>query len=269
MAWAIDHLLLVTFGAAAAVLVLPLAGFFFTRKISGQTTAMAVALNATASMATAIVLAVVLHDLWAARDASSHRAWTARREHLEHLQVLLRHESDSMNDIARGLRQGRHFTEIANDARAAIWHDDVLTEDVERHFPEYARRREQLIREVLDYDTSLGDIRGMLSASLHLTEAAEPYRSDLIQALVKRCGGGAPDVSFARAASDAAGTYDQYQCAPRLVGASRQLLDRAEDLADTASSMSAEARRHAEETVLHGSCTYAPAEHAVSLTERE
>jgi hypothetical protein len=36
--------------------------------------------------------------------------------------------------------------------------------------------------------------------------------------------------------------------------------DRAEDLADAALLASAAARRDAEETVLHGSCTYAPDE---------
>jgi hypothetical protein len=38
------------------------------------------------------------------------------------------------------------------------------------------------------------------------------------------------------------------------------LFDRAEDLADAALLASAAARRYAEETVLHGSCTYAPGE---------
>jgi hypothetical protein len=41
---------------------------------------------------------------------------------------------------------------------------------------------------------------------------------------------------------------------------SQMLVDRAADLAEAASRASEAAARYAEETVLHGSCTYAPPE---------
>ena len=59
-------------------------------------------------------------------------------------------EMEALNGIAGALRDGRSFTEVANDARQAVWHDDVLTTDVERHFPEYARERKRLIQNILE-----------------------------------------------------------------------------------------------------------------------
>jgi hypothetical protein len=284
MMWVLDHMILVTILAAAALVGVAWAGFLLSvKKLPGHTVAGQV-LTVTVSIGIAIFFSIALNHLWVAKRERDQRTWTARAQHLQRLQLLLRTESDSLNTLARALREGRYFTLVADDARKAIWQDDALTPDVEHHFPEYFREREQLIQRILDYDTEMGRIRQVVSASLQLSEATEAYRSDLLPALVDKCGGAGPGVSLTRTGDtytisrmspqssdsvtpeqlipirEAVRAYEEYKCSPELSNASQSLLDRAEDLADAASIASEAARRYAEETVLRGSCSYAPTE---------
>lgn len=282
--WPLEHLIVVTVVAAVAIIALACTGFYLSiKKLPGHAVAGHV-VNVTVSIATTIIFAIALNQLWTVKRDRDQRVWTARGQHLQRLQHVLRKESESLNVLARGLREGRYFALVANDARQAIWQDDVLTTDVERHFPQYFREREQLIRRILEHDGEVHRIRQVVSASLHLTEMTEPYRSELVPALVNKCGGSGPAVALPRAGDsytlsgvwgtpsgsgsppqfismrEAIRAYEQYRCVPDLSRACQSLLDRAEDLADAASSLSEAARSYAEETILPGSCTYAPAE---------
>ena len=236
--------------------------------VPGRPQIAALVVTPAASLSIAIIFAVALNQAWGARRDRDQRIYAARGQHLQRLQTLLRTESEALSGIAGALRDGRYFTQVANDARQAVWHDDVLTADVERHFPEYSREREQLIRAILEHDREMGRFASDLSASLRLTDATEPYRIDLVSALVKKCAGasGSPVVrwtglreSRCQPADARGGTRlshtSEYRGTPPRVAAVRQLFDRADDLADEALQLSAAARRDAEETVLHGSCT--------------
>jgi len=282
--WSFEHPMFLTLAAVVAVIVLAYGGFYlFVNKFPGHRGAGQV-VTVTRTIAVCIVFSVGLNQLWGARRDRDQRVWTARSQHLQRLQILLRAESESLTGMAQALREGRYFALVADDARKAVWRDDTLTTDIERHFPEYFRERERLIRTILEHDSKLGHIRQIVSATLRLTEATEFYRSDLVPALVKKCGGAAPGVSFNHIADnsafrrmggrssgvrnpdqimpmrDAFRTYEQYRCTSDLARMCQSLFDRAADLADAALVASEAARRYAEETVLHGSCTYAPAE---------
>ena len=258
--------------AAAILLALACVGFYLSRHVSRRQHIAALVVTLTASLSIALIFAVALNQAWAARRDRDQRISAARGQHLQRLQTLLGTESAALGGIAGALRDGRYFTQVANDARQAVWHDDVLTADVERHFPEYGREREQLIQNILEHDRALGRLRQRLSADLRLPDATEPYRIDLLSALVKKCAGASvhqpfgdgvyadPDSSPHTPGRDAALAYEQFRCAPAIVADCRQLFDRADDLAEEAVQLGVVARRDAEETVLHGSCTYAPSE---------
>jgi uncharacterized membrane protein YccC len=265
--------ILLTSIASAIVIALACVGFYLSRNVSPRQQIAALTVTLTASLSIAIIFAVALNQAWAARRDRDQRIFAARGQHLQRLQALLRTESEALTEIAGALRAGRYFTQVANDARQAVWHDDVLTTDVERHFPEYFREREHLIRAILEHDRETGRVRQRLSASLRLHDPTEPYRIHLVSALVKKCAGASDDQSLdgelfgdrhsspqTLAREAAAHTYDEYRCSPPLIADCRQLFDRADDLADEALQLSAAARRDAEETILHGSCTYAPSE---------
>jgi hypothetical protein len=264
--WSFEHLIFFTVLAALAVVAIAAGGLYLSIRALRHYRVAVQAVTVTATIAVAIVFSVGLGQLWGASRDRDRQVWAARSRHLSELQILLRSEAESLKGIAEALRAGRYLTEIANDARQAVWHDDTLTADVERHFPEYYREREKLIREILEHDSMLGRIRQAVSSSLELTEATEPYRSTLVPALVRKCGGAAPGVSFVRLADssspalDATQVFDRYHCTTDLTRMCQALLDRAADLADAALQAGEAARRYAEETVLHGSCTYVPAE---------
>jgi hypothetical protein len=284
MTWSFEHLIFLTLLSAVAVSVLACAGFYLSATRLSRHRVAAQVLSVTVTIAMSVIFSVCLSQMWGARRDRDRRVWTARHEHLQRIQQVLRAESESLKAIAQALREGRYFTLVANDARKAVWQDDTLTVDIERHFPEYFQDRERLIRAILEHDSERGRIRQIVSATLQLTEATEPYRSELVPALVNKCGGAAPGISFVRIASDSAlpriggdtagadnrdesiamadaiRTYEQYRCRSDVTRMCQSLFDRAADLADTASLASEAARRYAEETVLHGSCTYAPAE---------
>jgi len=281
--WAIEHLPLLTILFAVATVAIASGGFYLSTMFPGHRAAGQV-LTVTIVIAIAVIFSVSIGQLWGAKRDRDHRVWTARSQHQERLRALLRGESASLKDIAHALREGRYFTLVTDDARKAVWQDDALTADVERHFPEYFREREELIRQVLQYDSELGRIRQIVSAALQLGEQTEPYRSELVPALVNKCAGASPGASFVRLANgssrlgsagrdadsgrvdpvvatgDAVRTYQEYRCTADLTRMCLSVRERAGDLADAASLASEAARRYAEETELRGSCTYAPAQ---------
>jgi hypothetical protein len=257
---AFDDLIALT-ALAAVVVAIAGGGFYLSvRKFPDHRVA-GYAISVTATLAVAIIFAAGLHQLWqAARDRDA-RLSAARGAHLQRLHMLLRAEAASLKRIGEGLREGRYFTLVADDARKAVWQDEALTPDVERHFPDYFRERERLIRDILDYDAEVGRTRQSASATLTLTAATEAYRAMLVPMLVDKCGGvsrGNPPQFMA--VPDAVHAFEQYLCSDELIRRSQMLFDRAADLEDAALRASEAAERYAEETVLHGSCTYAPPE---------
>lgn len=259
------HVLLVAIVASLVLVLLACTGFLLSERFaSGRLTAHVLAGSLT--IAVAIVFAAALNHQWRIQRDRDAAVRGARTQHLENLHVLLRSESDALKTLAHGLRQGRYFTLVANDARQAIWPDEALSTDVERHYPEYFHERERLIHDILQYDTELGRIRHIVSASLPLPEPLEPSRGDLIAALVGKCAGAAPafrrdaSLNAAPARDGALQVYEQYRCAPDLIRVAQDLFDRAADLADAAVAASDAARRYVEETALRGACTYAPGE---------
>jgi hypothetical protein len=264
--WPFEHLILLTGLAALAVGISAGGGLYLSITALRHYRVAVQVVTVTATVAIAVIFSVGLGQLWGARRDRDERVWAARNRHLGQLQALLRTEAESLKAIAEALRAGRYLSQVANDTRQAVWRDDTLTTDVERHFPEYYRERERLIREILEHDSMLGRIREVVSASLELTETAEAYRWELVPALVRKCGGAAPGVSFVRLADssspapDTAQIFDRYRCTADLSRMCQALVDRATDLSDAALQAREAARRYAEETELHGSCTYVPAE---------
>jgi hypothetical protein len=257
MAWGLDHVLLLTVSAVAIVCAVASAGFVLSRQkfpahpIAGQI------VTAALTLALAMLFAVSLDQAWGVRRERDRQAWTARDQHRQRIQALLRTEAAWLDDIARSLRDTGYFARVANEEREMIWHDDVLTGDVQHHYAEYFQDREQLIRRILAHNRDVERLRGDVSASLPLPEEAERLRPLIVAALVMKCAGAGPgNPEQAVAAAEAARTYEEYRCTTDVTRASQDVFDRASDLADAASIAGGAARRSAEETGLRGACTY-------------
>jgi hypothetical protein len=249
---------LLTSLAALLVVAFAAAGVYLSVRVPRHRVASHI-VGAVLPLSIAIIASAAVSQAWAARRERSQQAWTARALHLQRLQVLLRTESASLTGLARALRDGRYLGLVGNEARRTVWADDALTPDVEQHFSEYFRTREDLIRRILDHDGDLAALRAKLSAALALAPAVEPDRAELVAALVKKCGGIGTAI-LPDAGGAAAAVYQAYRCPADLAALARNLFDRAADLADAALLAADDARRQAEETVLRGSCTFAPSE---------
>ena len=256
--WFVEHPMPATLAAAIFIAALACGTFFLLGRTVPGRQAGALVVSAIVTIGAAIVLSAGLNHVWEATRDREARVSSARLRHLEHLQHLLREESDALTSIAGALRDGRHFALVANDARKAVWQDQPLTADVERHFPEYYREREHLIAAIVDHDGEIARAGRIASSTLTLTPALEAYRSDLVRAVVRKCGGTGVRPNEIPGAADVLRAYDDYRCHAEITRVCRMVFDRADDLAGEAVLVSAAARRYAEETVLHGSCTYAP-----------
>jgi hypothetical protein len=269
--WTLDHLILVTGVSALAVVLLPCLAFYLTTTRFSQWARAAHTLNASATLALCVILAVTLNHLWGMKRETDRRAWAARDQHRQRLKVLLKNEGDSLGELARSLRQRRYFTLVANDARQAVWRDEALTSDVVNHFPEYAHEREQLIQRILSYDAEMGRVRSLISRTIPPGPPEGRNSSELLSALVQKCGGEPPEWlhSLERQAEPDRGqktdqSYQTYRCEQEISDTAQRVLDRADDLADATSILADTAKRAAEDDVLHGSCPYAPATEAES-----
>jgi hypothetical protein len=258
--WPVEHPVGATLAAAALVGALALATYWLIVRMFPDHSRAGEVVTGVVTIGVAIVLSTSLDHAWDAKRARDAQVASSRLRHLQRLQALLREESDALKSIAQALRDARYFALVANDARKAIWQDQTLTADVERHFPEYYREREHLIAAIVEHDGELARARQVVSAALHLTPAEDAYRTDLVHALVRKCGGTASSPDRMIDTAEAIREYDKYRCDPEASRVCRMVFDRADDLADAALLASEAAGRYAEETVLHGSCTYAPDE---------
>jgi hypothetical protein len=276
----IEHPLIVTCFAVMLLAAIAAGGFFVAiRKFPTHPIAVP-AVNSAVSIAIAIILSVSINQLWAAKRDRDQRVWSASQQHLQRLQAVLRAEGDRLSGVGKTLTSSGYVSSTPSDSLHAFWLEDTLSDDVGVHFPDYFRVREDFLRSIPEHDAKYERLVTHAVRELRLPADAEGMRSQIVDSVIDHCLNNGPGISFTESPGGftfnwahggksgsgeevtayraAANAYKALKLSAELSDSCRQTRDDAVRLATEAFRLARLARKSAEQTALHGECSYLP-----------
>ena len=203
-----------------------------------------------------------------AQEPNERRPDEARRAHLRQLQPVLRAEAEKISEVARRILADGRVTdlnkdrsEIATELRAMFTSNRALSEDLQNHYPDYARARDRLRRSVAEQEEEFHRTALLVMTKLSPAPGAESRRREITGAVLEKCLEKGPGMILKVGATDderaAFETFASFQPAADVAAHCESLKRRAAGISTNARKLSAEAQALAERTVLPGECRYA------------
>lgn len=188
MSWALDNVLLVTavmivVGIAAALL----AFITIVKKFGHYGGAAASGGSAVVSLVIAVLFTVGINQLWAARRGRDAHALARRMEHFHRLQLVLREEGKRLQSWVAPIQSAGYLKSGGQISREQVWADDVLSPDVERHFPDYFRARESFLTAIVQHDTEYASLSKALRDEFLLPAPVDSHREHMAPYVISRC----------------------------------------------------------------------------------
>jgi hypothetical protein len=203
-----------------------------------------------------------------ASEPGDRRPDEARRAHLRQLQPVLRAEAEKLSEVARRILADGRVTdlnkdrsEIATELRAMFTSNRALSEDLQNHYPDYARARDRLRRSVAEQEEEFHRTALLVMTKLLPAAGAEPRRQEIAGAVLEKCLEKGPGMILKAGATDderaAFETFASLQPDADVAAHCERLKRRAAGVSASARNLSTEALALAERTVLPGECRYA------------
>ena len=194
-----------------------------------------------------------------------------RRAHLRQLQPVLRAEAEKLAEIARRvLADGRvtdlnkDRSEIASELRSMFSPKGALGEDLQNHYPDYARARDRLRRSVAEQEEEFYRTVRLVMTKLSPAAGAEPRRQEIAGAVLEKCLEKGPGMVLKAGATDddraAFETFASFQPDADVTVRCASLSRRAAGISVEARKLSSEAQGLAERTALPGECKFTSAD---------
>src|SRR5262245_22910304 len=206
-----------------------------------------------------------------APEPSDRRPDEARSAHLKQLQPVLRAEADKLSEIARRTladarvtELGKDRSEIATELRAMFTPNRALSEDLQNHYPDYSRARDQLRRTVGQQEEEFHRTVLLVMTKLSPTGGAESRRREIASAVLERCLEKGPGMALKAGATDddraVFEAFSSFQPDADVTSRCASLGRRAAAIAAGARKLSGEAQGLAERTSLPGECKFTSAD---------
>ena len=203
-----------------------------------------------------------------APEANDRRPDEARRAHLRQLQPVLRAEAEKISEVARRILADGRVTdlnkarsEIAGELRSMFSPKGALSEDLQNHYPDYARARDRLRRSVAEQEEEFRRTVLLVMTKLSPAAGAEPRRQEIAGAVLEKCLEKGPGMILKAGATDderaAFEAFASFQPDADVTARCASLKRRAAAISASARKLSTEALALAERTVLPGECRYA------------
>ena len=203
-----------------------------------------------------------------AQEVGDRRPDEIRRAHLRQLQPVLRAEAEKLSEVARRVLAAGRVTdlnkdrsEIAGELRSMFFPSRALSEDLQNHYPDYARARDRLRRSVAEQEEEFYRTVRLVMTKLSLAAGAEPRRQEIAGAVLEKCLEKGPGMVLKAGATDddraAFETFASFQPDADVTAHCESMKQRAAGISANARKLSTEALALAERTVLPGECRYA------------
>ncbi len=157
MAWIIQHLLIVTFLMVIFAISLALLIFLGLTRHYGHDETRPQVGSALVSLVVAVLFSVILNNWYAVKRDRDNRLRAFRDQHLAQLKPVLRAESLKLAEIADDMKKDGHITQVDNyrtvtlGPNTMLW-PDVMSQDLQRHFPEYDKSKRALLSNIESQD---------------------------------------------------------------------------------------------------------------------
>jgi len=195
----------------------------------------------------------------------------ARRAHLNQLQPVLRAEAEKISEVARRVVADGRVTdldkdrsEIATELRAMFTPNRTLSEDLQNHYPDYARARDRLRRSVAEQEEEFHRTVLLVMTKLSPAPGAEARRREIAGAVLEKCLEKGPGMVLKAAATDddraVFETFASFQPDASVTSRCASLGRRAAAISVNARKLSSEAQGLAERTSLPGECKFMSAD---------
>jgi uncharacterized protein YlxW (UPF0749 family) len=222
------------------------------------------------SLIVTVLLSVFLSNLFALHRGREDRAHALRDRHFEQLRPTLRREADQLKGLAQEMRQAGRLDAVKEERearlrglRAHFW-PDLISADLDTHFPEYASVKRTLAKDIEVYDSSLVELIPDVESQVVMSEAHQRWKSIIALSKMAACtehgdgmvlsvqDGGSFNFSYFQGTVSGSGppagefveafrSYNQLHVGPKILAAceklkqtSRLLAERAEELANRA-----------------------------------
>ena len=206
-----------------------------------------------------------------APEAGDRRPDEVRRAHLRQLQPVLRAEAEKISEVARRiLADGRvtdlnkERSEIAIELRAMFTPNRALSEDLQNHYPDYARARDRLRRSVAEQEEEFYRTVLLVMTKLAPVTGADSRRREIAGAVLEKCLEKGPGMVLKAGATDddraAFETFSSFRPDADVTARCASLSRRAAAISTGARKLSSEAQGLAERTSLPGECKFTSAE---------
>jgi hypothetical protein len=206
-----------------------------------------------------------------AQESNDRRPDEARRAHLRQLQPVLRAEAEKLSEVARRILAdgrvtdlNRDRSEIATELRAMFTSNRALSEDLQNHYPDYARARDRLRRSVAEQEEEFHRTALLVMTKLSPAAGAESRRQEIAGAVLEKCLEKGPGMILKAGATDderaAFETFASLQPDADVISRCASLGRRAVAIAAGARKLSSEAQGLVERTSLPGECKFTGAE---------
>ena len=206
-----------------------------------------------------------------AQEVGDRRPDEMRRAHLRQLQPVLRAEAEKLSEVARRVLAAGRVTdlnkdrsEIAGELRSMFFPSRALSEDLQNHYPDYARARDRLRRSVAEQEEEFYRTVRLVMTKLSPATGAEPRRQEIAGAVLEKCLEKGPGMVLKAGATDddraAFETFASFQPDADVTAPCASLSRRAAGIAAGARKLSSEAQGLAERTALPGECKFTSAD---------
>jgi len=289
MSWVIQHLAVVTVLIVLFAIGLVVLIFVGLHRLYRHEPTRPQFGSALVSLVIAVLFSVVLNNLYALKRDSDNRARALRDQHYAQLKPVLRAEAANLGEIASEMKKQAHITGVNNyevittDTAAMLW-PDVMSRDLERHFPAYDLSKRGLLEEISHQDQEFRGAMQVARTEIKPMPGLNTYWKEIAaMAFIERCLGRGPGLrlnvnqngfsfEYWGASVGASGGaipprpdagqvaasrgYQSLRNAGALRTYCENLRQGARDIAERANALAERAKLLSQETVLPGKCEF-------------
>ncbi len=220
-------------------------------------------------------------------ERRARRVWDLKKAHLDQLRPLLLRDAQYFTNIGEYFAKHGRVINAANKTPSAIEAelrsvfalDDVFTDDLVNHYPQYVAERDRLQKDVRTQEDEFDATILSVSRALFLGPHAEDRRMEVSRSLIWKCIGKGPATILVSSAAhyeyhpmelggrggnppvpediiEAAKSFDSTRLAPEVITHCNNLKRRADSISARLKKLANDARQLAARTTLPGECQY-------------
>jgi hypothetical protein len=283
MTFLLNHLMWVTLLAIFLVLSVAVLIVWFLHRIFHDQPVITPVSVVVVNVILAALVGLLLNNLWGMKRDRDGRLWNLQQQHLGRLRVTLKAEADGLKAVATAFQQEGYITDVHGmvlEPQPILTRisPDVLSSDLENHYPDYVSAKRELARKVANHDKSFAQATTLAGLELNV-QATSLFNADTVALtfveqnlgkgtglILQRSTKGFLLAYFGSSLSSSlpvdprvisvSRRYDTFRPTDALVSRLKELRESSDGIEQSARQLSDEALLLAEQTRLPGKCAF-------------